>query len=146
MSEREAFLKALAENPDDVATRLVFADWLDEQGEHEEGDRQRKWVAAREWLVKFCHDNNPPPEEQDDSYISYERLMTLARVAIKSGNQAGLWYEVRNNHTLWKALRNNEKEFWKNAALVTGATPPAPASGGYDSGWDGVCPGGGSGC
>ena len=54
MDQREAFLKALAENEDDTTTRLVYADWLDEQGEHEEADRQRKWPAAKEWLVRFC--------------------------------------------------------------------------------------------
>jgi uncharacterized protein (TIGR02996 family) len=33
MSEREAFLHAICENPDDDTPRLVFADWLDEHGE-----------------------------------------------------------------------------------------------------------------
>jgi uncharacterized protein (TIGR02996 family) len=35
MTEREAFLRAIRANPDDDLVRLVFADWLDEQGEHE---------------------------------------------------------------------------------------------------------------
>ncbi|HEV3257586.1 MAG TPA: TIGR02996 domain-containing protein, partial [Gemmataceae bacterium] len=33
MNEREAFLKALAENEDDTTTRLVYADWLEERGD-----------------------------------------------------------------------------------------------------------------
>src|SRR5205814_1124014 len=53
MNQRNAFLKALAKNEDDTATRLVYADWLDEHGEHEEADRQRKWPAAKEWLVRL---------------------------------------------------------------------------------------------
>jgi uncharacterized protein (TIGR02996 family) len=32
MSEEEAFLDALRSKPDDDVTRLVYADWLDEQG------------------------------------------------------------------------------------------------------------------
>ncbi len=33
MSEASAFLKAILENPDDDAPRLVFADWLEEHGD-----------------------------------------------------------------------------------------------------------------
>src|SRR4051794_2009386 len=33
MSSHEAFLKQLAAHPDDDTTRLVYADWLDEQGD-----------------------------------------------------------------------------------------------------------------
>src|SRR5262245_24000733 len=36
MSERQAFLDAIVATPDDDGPRLVFADWLEEQGE---GDR-----------------------------------------------------------------------------------------------------------
>jgi uncharacterized protein (TIGR02996 family) len=35
MSQRDAFIRAIIANPDDDATRLVFADWLEEQGEPE---------------------------------------------------------------------------------------------------------------
>jgi uncharacterized protein (TIGR02996 family) len=33
MNEREAFLLAICENPDDDTPRLVFADWLQEHGD-----------------------------------------------------------------------------------------------------------------
>jgi len=35
MSDREAFLRTIVENPDDDVSRLVFADWLEENGEPE---------------------------------------------------------------------------------------------------------------
>jgi uncharacterized protein (TIGR02996 family) len=35
MSEREALYRAVCERPDDDLPRLVFADWLDEHGEHD---------------------------------------------------------------------------------------------------------------
>jgi uncharacterized protein (TIGR02996 family) len=38
MSEREAFLHAICENPEDDAARLVFADWLQEHGEEERAE------------------------------------------------------------------------------------------------------------
>jgi uncharacterized protein (TIGR02996 family) len=33
MNDEEAFLRAIAENPDDESCRLVFADWLEERGD-----------------------------------------------------------------------------------------------------------------
>jgi uncharacterized protein (TIGR02996 family) len=33
MSDRVAFLRAIAEHPDDDLPRLVYADWLDEHGD-----------------------------------------------------------------------------------------------------------------
>ena len=38
MTEREALLRAVCENPDDDTPRLVFADWLDENGEPERAE------------------------------------------------------------------------------------------------------------
>jgi uncharacterized protein (TIGR02996 family) len=38
MSEREAFQRAICENPDDDTPRLVFADWLQEHGEEERAE------------------------------------------------------------------------------------------------------------
>jgi uncharacterized protein (TIGR02996 family) len=38
MTEREALQKAVCENPDDDTPRLVFADWLDENGEPERAE------------------------------------------------------------------------------------------------------------
>lgn len=84
MSERDEFLRALTENEDDVPLRLSYADWLDESGEHEEADRQRKWPAAKEWFDKFCREHNPPPgEETDVRAISRQRLIEMGREAIK---------------------------------------------------------------
>jgi uncharacterized protein (TIGR02996 family) len=84
VNEWDAFLKALAENEDDTTTRLVFADWLDERGVHEEADRQRKWPAAKQWLIKFCEDHNPRPDEEGryEQVISYDDLIEMGRSAI----------------------------------------------------------------
>lgn len=38
MTEREALLRAICDNPDDDTPRLVFADWLDEHGEPERAE------------------------------------------------------------------------------------------------------------
>jgi uncharacterized protein (TIGR02996 family) len=85
VNHQHAFLKALAENEDDATTRLVYADWLDEQGEHEEADRQRKWPAAKEWFVQLCRDHPSDMdflEDSDELAISYETLLKLGQQAI----------------------------------------------------------------
>jgi uncharacterized protein (TIGR02996 family) len=119
MSGRDAFLRALAKDEDDTPTRLVFADWLDERGEHEEADRQRKWPAAKEWLVRFCGENNAESYE-----IPYEGLLELAREAVQDGD--GSWYGIDcgRNETICDALRANKQEFWTNWSIVTGIRLP----------------------
>lgn len=84
MSEYDKFLEALAKNPDDTPLRLVFADWLDEQGEHEEADRHRKWPAAKDWFVRLCHEHNPPPEAPPDmDRVSPETLIERGEETIR---------------------------------------------------------------
>jgi uncharacterized protein (TIGR02996 family) len=133
MNERDAFLKALAENEEDTTTRLVFADWLDEHGEHEEADRQRKWPGAKEWLVRFCEQHNPDPDEEDpcEWVISYEVLLELGREAVEEADKKGFGFSCGNNETMCDALRDSSREFWINWSVVTGIPLPP---GGEDSG------------
>lgn len=116
MNTQEAFLKALAENENDATTRLVYADWLDEQGLHEEADRQRQWPMAREWLEKLCKSPNGWGE------ITYDELITFGReVAKEEANKE----RVYTNSTMWQTLEANSQEFWKNFTIVTGIPLPA---------------------
>ena len=123
MNERKAFLKLLAENEDDVITRFVFADWLDEHGEHEEADRMRKWPAAKEWLVRFFRDNDGG--DYHGELNSYEQLIELGRAAVKEANERGIGFDCGSNESLCDALRANSAEFWKNWSIVTGVPLPA---------------------
>jgi uncharacterized protein (TIGR02996 family) len=50
MTEREALLRAVCANPDDDTPRLVFADWLDENGEPERAEFIRLQVRLAELL------------------------------------------------------------------------------------------------
>ena len=55
MPDREAFIAAIAANPADDLPRLVFADWLDENGEGERAEfirTQIRWHHATEELEK----------------------------------------------------------------------------------------------
>ncbi len=124
MREREAFLAALAEDEDDNVTRLVYADWLDEHGEHEEADRQRKWRAAKEWLVQFCEENNRSEDEPWETPIPYEELIERGRGAAERAD-GYLWFSCGDNETMCDALRANGREFWTNWSVVTGIVLPA---------------------
>lgn len=44
MTDRHAFIKSIRDNPRDMTTRLVFADWLDDQAGGEE--------TRRAWLIR----------------------------------------------------------------------------------------------
>lgn len=55
MTERDAFLAAIAANPDDDLPRLVFADWLDERNDPQAFD-QREAVARRRVVAQPAED------------------------------------------------------------------------------------------
>lgn len=131
MNLRDAFLTALAENEDDTTTRLIYADWLDEHGEHEEADRQRKWPASKEWLVNFCRDHNPPPDDEDPylQVLSYADLIELGRAAVEEADEEEFGFHCGNNMDMCDALRANSQEFWKNWSIVTGIPLPADVEG-----------------
>jgi uncharacterized protein (TIGR02996 family) len=109
---RDNFLKALEENEGDINLRLVYADWLDDQGEHEEADRQRKWAAARDWLVKLG-------QKVSDWYGDpYPALLDFGRRVSNAG-------EVHQLHEqLGIVIEANEQDFWKNWSIVTGEEIP----------------------
>ena len=54
MSDREALLRVIGENPDDDAPRLVYADWLDEHGD----PRQAEFIRVQ------CELARVPDEER----------------------------------------------------------------------------------
>ena len=123
---RDAFLKTLANNEDDTAARLAYSDWLDEQGEHEEAERQREWPEAKRWLVELCEQNNDPDDEYEWS-ITYEELIELGRQAVANAAEdedGSLWFSCGNNESMTYALRSHHREFWENWSVVTGIPLP----------------------
>jgi uncharacterized protein (TIGR02996 family) len=134
VSERDAFLRKLDEDEDDTLTRLVYADWLDERGEHEEADRQRKWPAAKEWLVRFCAEHNLPDAVSYEWFISYEQLLELGRDAVDQAGEGRCGFSCGTNETMCDALRANRPTFWQNWSIVTGVPlPPDVENTGYFS-------------
>jgi len=132
MNDRESFLNALAENEDDTITRLVYADWLDDRGEHEEADRQRKWPAAKGWLLWFCRQHNPESVDPDDKFgfVSYEDLIERAQGALEdSETDESPGISCGSNYKLSEALYKNSRDFWLNWSVVTGIPLPPDIDG-----------------
>jgi uncharacterized protein (TIGR02996 family) len=128
MDEEKGFIEALAEDEDNDAIRLVYADWLEERGRYEEADRQRAWSAAKRWLVEFARENDDAwyPEEYGRG-VTYEMLLDLGRQAVEdAGRDDEGWYSVSCGpfESLCNALRRDSRPFWRNWSIVTGVPLP----------------------
>ena len=107
MTEDEAFLAAIRENPRDDTTRLVYADWLDERG-----DPRGEWLRIHVQLKQFVADGRlyyPLANRQQrlewDAEIDPAWLMTVRRPSWTGT-------EIRNWREFYDAL-NIEPEGWE---------------------------------
>lgn len=122
MDEREAFLKAIAAAPwDDELIRGVYADWLDEHGEHEEADRQRRYVPAERWLRAFAkthfgHDEEGEMADPDDYYSSYGQLLFF----LKRHSDGEFYLPFDTPY----GFSDYSEELWKCFEVVTGMSAP----------------------
>lgn len=124
MDDREAFLKTIEAGPwDDELPRLVFADWLDERGEHEEADRQRKYVPSERWLREFAKKHNfgygddmPPVDDEEDYYTSYGQLMYFLKRHVSK--EFFLPFDTPYDFAEYS------EELWMHFEVVTGLRAP----------------------
>lgn len=150
---RQYFLEAIEKAPMDEVARNIYADWLDEQGEVEEANRQRKFVPALGVLEKYA---NPDWEETQPGYrekyiekygqdewdevwgksggpdpFPYEQLMREVEwwkegVLGKSPYGSGTPWIGFGSNFAQDELRDEEKkqEFWEAFEVVTGIKAP----------------------
>ncbi|WP_088255349.1 TIGR02996 domain-containing protein [Fimbriiglobus ruber] len=142
MDERQAFLNAIAAGPwDHELPRLVFADWLDEHGEVEEADRQRRYVSSERWLREFSmkHRNEyfsdyrgkyvedeatgesqeiPPVDagNEEDIDSSYGKLMYFLKRHVDADHY--LPFDTPYG------FDDYSDELWQHFRVVTGLVPP----------------------
>lgn len=131
--ERQAFLTALAGNEDDTTTRLVFADWLDDRGEHDEADRMRKWPEAKAWLTEFAAKCSPKPVWDDirlvrEDPFTYQDVLAFASARVEYGPEPdwGAYFPPGGwgNGGASAAYSDAVAEFWSNWSVVTGRPLP----------------------
>lgn len=133
--DKAQWLHALEEDPDDVALHLVYADWLEERGEPEEAERQRRFPEARAWLEQLVEESTPATYQDEDGTeypndewaVSYEELIQMGRDAAADGSWV---FSLGNNQSLADALNGNHAKFWECWSAVTGLAGPPE-----DEGW-----------
>lgn len=119
---QQAFLDKLEANEDDQDTRLIYADWLDDNGQHEEAQRQRQWQASKQWLVKFCESCHSEWSGADN--YSYHQMIDI----IKKGlNQP--WHDFINMganeaYRDYFYLDDTRYKFYEHFSIVTGLSAP----------------------
>jgi uncharacterized protein (TIGR02996 family) len=126
VDDRQAFLNAIAAARwDDEAPRAVYADWLDERGEHEEADRQRKYVAAERWLRAFAKKHEDfggwdagEDERKDNIESSYGQLMYFLEHHTDDDDDHYLPFVTPYGFS------DYSDELWQHFEVVTGT--PAP--------------------
>lgn len=120
MADRDDFLRAIKAEPQNYLSRCVFADWLDERGEHEEAERQRSYEAAWKWFEELAE--NDGYTWDGEGKITAETLVEAGNV-FAANNTA---FVQRGSSGLQDALYGERSRFtfWRNWSVVTGRPIP----------------------
>lgn len=118
---RKAFYEHLKDDPKDVTTRRVFADWLEEEGHDEEARLQREWSLERyEEAEAFMKDYAEMLSGEDDSGGGYRRI-TVGRVLEAAADRlAGGFDGIGLRFDTPDEVYSRAEEFWKHYAVLTG--------------------------
>jgi uncharacterized protein (TIGR02996 family) len=105
MNERDGFLKAIAEAPQDDAIRLIFADWLDEHD-----DPLGEFIRLQMMLEPLRHPCSDPAAE-------LERVKRLERIPPGEDERRGDWPLARQLQREEDLLREHRAE-WLGEAVA----------------------------
>jgi uncharacterized protein (TIGR02996 family) len=113
MTDREAFVRVILHNPKDDTPKLIFADWLDEHGEHDLAALIRVWselprvqsftegevircgcrVTANGWVTHECNSYKNGMNEMGPVRPEWKRLVALEMTLMQRVREA---YELRD--------------------------------------------------
>lgn len=143
---RAAFEKALKQNPLDHETRMVFADFLEENDRPEEANRERAKIIGYKTLQEIADFMNDGPRKSWERYktkypdeysdLPYEeesdRAVTV-EVLIEAGEAmvAGKVFCFTRDEDV-ETLPQKIDEFWEAWSKVTGKEAPAKSD---DDSW-----------
>ncbi len=135
-TEKEAFLTAIAKDRYDQTTRLVFANWLEENGLDDEALIQRSWTREKQesedWLRDYAakcgetctnySDVWQEHVEEEWQDITYEMVVQAGHDYVNHGN-----YSTQVGSEKARDLMYGETAelFWKHWQTVTGRTKAA---------------------
>ena len=122
--QREAFLHKISEDKYDQTTRLIFADWLDENDYPEDANKQREWTPewqkSEDWLTDFAERCTEGYElDEDYKKCTLEQLVKVINCYLEDGSSSvmsGLGFAAQD-------LYDEEREaFWYHWEEYTKAT------------------------
>jgi uncharacterized protein (TIGR02996 family) len=112
MTDRDALLRTIAEDPDDDAPRLVYADWLDEHGD----PRQAEFIRAQ---IAMARRPAGAPVDEDLSARAHALWRDLRKWRFVTGNwlTMSLDHFRRGFYTAWYGKVGDfvavAPEFWR---------------------------------
>lgn len=122
---REDFINAIAENPDDLPSRLMYADWLEERGEIDEALRQRDWIPAKQELMSLMELEESPQPDDNDEWGDYDSSMSFsAFVELLTTHRDEDYIMFGNKESLMDSYHRNPERIWKLWSIITGYRPP----------------------
>ncbi len=113
---RASFLAAIAADPYDLATRKVYADWLEEfgtfPGDDDEAVLQRGWTKekqeAKEWLKEFGQSIN----------LTADEVIEAMNDCAKGSDPRQLEVELPEE------VEANPEQLWERWSIITGHVIP----------------------
>lgn len=125
MSDRELLLQAIEAEPDNYDHRLIYADWLDERGEHDEAMRQRNYEAADIWMKDLAsrHFEGYAAERP----FTRDELLQAGRDYLASQKNGSWWgglVQVGQDSLRDDVYGDELKEYWQHFETLTGVCVP----------------------
>lgn len=128
-SNKAAFFAMIRQDPTNNDTRLVFADWCEENGLDELAGMLRggseKWLS--EFAAEFYDEYYPDDDENDERQVRYEfgidGLLQAAHNYLDTGDDYGLGFQTPDR------VFTDRFEFWKHFEVMTGRKPPEDQKG-----------------